>query len=106
VLGTNLTLAGGKASWEILRVAPSSTGKGVSLFAAPSNQPPAEFPLSLAKSSGRKLVFENLAHDFPQRVIYERAGDKLQARIEGMMGGKLEAMDWSFSAAKLNEGCH
>jgi hypothetical protein len=50
-------------------------------------------------------VFEDLAHDFPQRVIYERKGDRLAARIEGMMGGKLEAMDWGFSAAKLNEGC-
>jgi hypothetical protein len=105
VLGTNFTLAGGKASWEILRIAPASKGQGLSLFAAPSNQPPEEFPLSLAKSSGKRLVFENLAHDFPQRVIYERVGEKLQARIEGMMGGKLEAMDWSFSAAKLNEGC-
>lgn len=111
MLGTNITLAGGKASWEIMRVAPASPelaskGQGLSLFAAPSSQPPEEFPLSLSKSSGRRLVFENLAHDFPQRVIYERVGDKLQARIEGMMGGKLEAMDWSFSAAKLNEGCH
>jgi len=105
-LGTNITLAGGKVNWEILRIAPASTGKGLSLFAAPSSEKPTEFPLSASKSVGRKLAFENLAHDFPQRVIYERVGDKLQARIEGMMGGKLEAMDWSFSAAKLNEGCH
>jgi hypothetical protein len=38
-------------------------------------------------------------------VIYERIGDRLTARIEGMLGGKLEAMDWSLSAARLNEGC-
>jgi hypothetical protein len=104
-LGVNFTLNKGRASWEILRIAPSSKGQGVSLFAAPSSQPPEEFPLSLPKSTQHKLVFENLAHDFPQRVIYERVGEKLNARIEGMMGGKLEAMDWSFSAAKLNEGC-
>jgi hypothetical protein len=109
-LGLNFTLAKGKASWENLRIAPSSketasSGQGVSLFAAPSGQPPTEFPLAPSKSSARKFVFEDLTHDFPQRVIYERKGDKLAARIEGMMGGKLEAMDWSFSAAKLNEGC-
>lgn len=105
VLGTNLTLSKGKVSWEVLRIAPASSGQGLSLFAVPSNQTPAEFPLSAAKSSGGRLVFENLAHDFPQRVIYERDGEKLNARIEGMMGGKLQAMDWSFSPAKLNEGC-
>jgi hypothetical protein len=104
-LGINFTLAGGKPSWENLRIAPASGGQGLSLFASPSGQPPAEFPLATSKSSARKLVFEDLAHDFPQRVIYERTGDKLAARIEGMMGGKLEAMDWSFSAAALNAGC-
>jgi hypothetical protein len=104
-LGINFTLAKGKASWENLRIAPSSSGQGISLYAAPSSQPPAEFPLSLPKSSAQRFVFEDLAHDFPQRVIYERKGDRLAARIEGMMGGKLEAMDWGFSAAKLNEGC-
>lgn len=105
-LGINFTLSKGQASWEFLRIGRSTSGSdNISLYATPSGQPPAEFPLAAAKSAARKLVFENLTHDFPQRIIYERSTDKLNARIEGMLGGKLEAMDWSFSPAKLNEGC-
>ncbi|MDP3737337.1 MAG: DUF6265 family protein [Hyphomonadaceae bacterium] len=104
-LGYNFTLAKGEASWEFLRIGPRSAGPGLSLYAAPSGQPPAEFPLAQAKSADRKLVFENPAHDFPQRVIYQRTGDRLVARIEGILNGKPEAMDWSFSSAKLNESC-
>jgi hypothetical protein len=105
-LGVNFTLSKGEASWEFLRIGPSSANKeSISFYAAPSGQAPAEFPLAPAKSASARLVFENPAHDFPQRVTYERSGDRLNARIEGMLGGKLEAMDWSFSSARLNEGC-
>ena len=39
--------------------------------------------------SADEVVFENPAHDFPQRIIYKRASDStLYARIEGMQGGK------------------
>jgi hypothetical protein len=50
-------------------------------------------------------VFENLAHDFPQRIIYSRAGDQLTARIEGPMNGKPAAMEWRYRAAALNQRC-
>jgi hypothetical protein len=36
-------------------------------------------------------VFENLGHDFPQRVIYRKGADgKLTARIEDAAGRKFE----------------
>jgi hypothetical protein len=47
-----------------------------------------------------EATFENLAHDFPQRIIYRKCGDDLCARIEGMMDGRLEAMAWRYSRAK------
>ncbi|MFT3725484.1 MAG: DUF6265 family protein [Hyphomonadaceae bacterium] len=103
MVGSNLTSGGGKASWEFFRIGPS--GAGVSYFAMPSGQAPAEFPLSTEKSTETKLVFENLKHDFPQRVIYAREGAALTARIEGMMDGKLESMDWRFASAPLNQPC-
>jgi hypothetical protein len=38
-------------------------------------------------------VFENLAHDFPVRIIYARqSGDRLTIRIEGTDG---EGRGWS-----------
>ena len=41
------------------------------------------------------LVFENLAHPFPQRIIYRRIGPgSLAARIEGMRGERLVGIDF------------
>jgi len=39
-----------------------------------------------------EAIFENLAHDFPQRVIYRKADGKLTARIEDAAGKKF--MQW------------
>jgi hypothetical protein len=42
-------------------------------------------------------VFENLEHDFPQRIIYRRNQDgSLTARIEGDRGGRIVGMDFHF----------
>jgi hypothetical protein len=103
MVGAAITLDDGKPSWEFSRIGPSAAG--LSYFALPSGQEAAEFPLSKTKSSATRLVFENLAHDFPQRVIYTREGGKLSARIEGMIDGKFEAMDWSYVSASLNQRC-
>lgn len=63
--------------------------------AAPAGQPPAEFE-SIAVSD-TAVTFENLAHDFPQRIIYRRRGtDSLVARIEGMRGGALRGVDFPY----------
>jgi hypothetical protein len=49
--------------------------------AHPSGQPSAVF---LSQRVGdREVVFENLQHDFPQRVGYKRDGDSLLGWIEG-----------------------
>ena len=103
MVGSAITLEDGKPSWEFSRIGPSAAG--LSYFALPSGQEPAEFPLSKARSSSTRLVFENLGHDFPQRVIYTREGGKLSARIEGVIGGKSEAVDWSYVSAPLNRRC-
>ncbi len=62
-------------------------GDTVIFYAQPSGQPASSFPAKVV--SKQEVVFENLAHDFPQRVIYRNGGDSLHARIEGMNEGKL-----------------
>jgi hypothetical protein len=47
--------------------------------------------------SENELVFENLSHDFPQRIIYQRKGDNaLYARVEGMQSNALRKEEFSF----------
>jgi len=42
-------------------------------------------------------VFEDLAHDFPQRVIYRRLGpDAGTGRIEGQIGGQAKSIDFPY----------
>jgi hypothetical protein len=63
--------------------------------AAPSGQAPAEFE-SIAVTD-TSVVFENAAHDFPQRVLYRRAGaDSLVARVEGTRGGRVRGVDFPY----------
>ncbi len=61
--------------------------------ARPSGQQEATFgSIELTEAS---VVFENPAHDFPQRVIYRRQSDgSLLARIEGTQDGKLSGVDF------------
>ena len=66
--------------------------------ATPSGQQPTEFTsVKLAEGSA---TFENLAHDFPQRVIYTRVGaDSLIARIEGTGPNGTRGVDFRFARA-------
>lgn len=41
-----------------------------------------------------EVVFENPAHDFPQRIIYRRVSGGVFARIEGMDKGKARGEDF------------
>lgn len=47
--------------------------------------------------SARELVFENPAHDFPQRIVYTRVGaDSVIARIEGDRAGRRAPVSFPF----------
>lgn len=55
------------------------------------------FPLKEYVEAEKKFVFENITHDFPQRIIYHFADDKtLNARIEGDVDGKMESSDFNY----------
>lgn len=55
----------------------------------------------LIKSEQMKFVFENKAHDFPQRVIYHIVNkDSLHAWIEGTKNGKERRSDYYYKRVK------
>ena len=43
--------------------------------------------------TGSEIVFENLKHDFPHRIIYRKTADGVAARVEGTMNGKRQGFD-------------
>jgi hypothetical protein len=65
--------------------------------AHPSGQASAVFTAKSTTES--EVVFENLAHDFPQRVGYRRSGDSLLAWIEGNAGGKVRRVEFPYRRA-------
>ena len=62
--------------------------------AHPSGQPSAVF-LS-QRIADRDVVFENLQHDFPQRVGYKRDGDSLLGWIEGTRNGQTRRTEFPY----------
>lgn len=99
MVGTSQTIKGTKSvAFEFLRI--MATPEGITYFAQPSNaKEPTAFPA--IKVTATEAVFENLKHDFPQRIIYKTDGpDKLNARIEGPMNGSLKGMDFPMTRGK------
>jgi len=92
----NTSLRGGKSGFEFLRIV-KRDDKIIYLASPGGRQPPTEFPMKELKDN--RVVFENPTHDFPTRIIYQRDGDNLLARIEGSIGGKERAMEWRFKRA-------
>jgi hypothetical protein len=93
MLGTSQTVRNGKtASFEFLRIV--NNGHGLVYVALPSSaKEPTPFPF--LRMGEKEVVFENLKHDFPQRIIYRSdKADSLFARIEGPgKDGSIKGMD-------------
>jgi hypothetical protein len=94
MLGLGRTVRDGKLrEYEFTRIA--ETDGSLAFIAKPSGQDEATFPLKSLTPT--EAVFENPAHDFPQRVIYRRAGtDAIAARIEGDIGDQAKAVDFPY----------
>jgi len=94
LLGVGRTVAGGKTTeYEFLQI--RDLPEGLTYIAKPSNQAEAKFVIS--SRTADEIVFENPAHDFPQRIRYRRDGDTLRARIEGTMNGKALGIDFPYN---------
>jgi hypothetical protein len=95
--GMSRTVVGGAArEHEFLDI--RVDGASLVYTARPSGQ--AETSFRSVEITPERLVFENLEHDFPQRIIYTRAGlDSLVARIEGQAGGTVRGRDFPMRRA-------
>ena len=84
--------------FEFLRI--EQQGDQIVYLSMPNGRSPATaFPLK--EISGTRVVFENPAHDFPQRIIYWKDGNDLRARIEGTQNGKAGSDEWRWSSGTL-----
>lgn len=88
-------LPAGNVVFEYLRI--EKAPQGTVYVASPGGGE--STPFVLASTGERRAVFENLEHDFPQRIIYWREGDQLGARIEGDTPEGRSSIEWSFKLA-------
>ena len=85
MVGMARTVKAGKTvEFEFMRIHAAPEGK-LQFTALPSGQKEATFTEIRLDDAG--IVFENLAHDFPHRVIYRHQDNKLMASIEGVRKG-------------------
>jgi Domain of unknown function (DUF6265) len=99
LVGMHKDVKGGRmVSFEFFRIETTPAG-GLVYLASPAGAPVT--PFTMIAQSDRRVVFENKAHDFPQRILYwlDDAG-ALHARIEGTQGGKDLHEDWVWTKAR------
>lgn len=75
----------------------TQTPAGLTFTARIDGQPPTAFVAT--RQAPEEVVFENRAHDFPQRVIYRRCQADICARIEGIAGGTEVSKAWRYIRA-------
>jgi hypothetical protein len=87
MLGMSRTVRRGRmVTHEFMQIR-EAAGGGIEFHAQPAGRPPATF--AAIRVSDTEVMFENPAHDFPQRVVYTADGPgKLLARIEGVQQGR------------------
>jgi hypothetical protein len=103
-MGRTLEIDGGSGfeknvDFETMRI--EQNGSDVIFYARPrSNKEETAF--KAIRMGASEVVFENKQHDFPQRVIYRRDGDKLFARIEGDKNGQAAGIDFPMIRANCD----
>jgi hypothetical protein len=101
LLGISRTVKEGRTvAYEFMQIRETAPGK-ISFIALPSGQSRTEFPLISTREF--ELVFENPAHDYPQRVIYRREASRLIGRIEGTVNGSLRSSDFVMHKVSCSE---
>ena len=77
--------------WEHMRIVREADGK-LAFWAISADQKPVRFVAT--RKAATEIVFENAAHDYPQRIRYWREGKELKAQISLMDGS--QPMDFSW----------
>ena len=97
MLGMSRTTSKRGSFFEFLRV--EARADGVYYVAQPKGGPPTDF--KLVRHSASEAVFENLAHDFPKRIIYRLdSPTELTARVEGDATSKEQAEEFKYKRVK------
>ena len=102
LVGHTVTVRNGRSGFEFARIAPLQDGV-LAYVAQPAGAAPT--PFRLIESGPQRAVFANPANDFPHRILYQRAGDVLTARIEGADDDETRSAEWTFNKAQLNARC-
>jgi hypothetical protein len=99
MLGMSRTVSQGRTvEYEFLLLRVEANGD-INYVAKPSGQ--AEAAFKLMRASAVEAVFENLQHDFPQRITYTlKDGGQLTAAIEGTKNGKTRRIEFNYQRAK------
>jgi hypothetical protein len=91
--GMSLTHGGKKPFFEFVRI--EQRGDALIYIAQPRGGAATEF--RAVRADADAVEFENAAHDFPQRIVYERRGSQtVAARIEGRIDGKARTERWDY----------
>jgi hypothetical protein len=102
MLGGSITYGIQAFGWEQVRIETTIDGATMQYVARPRGAE-RDTAFRLARSGPNEAVFENPAHDYPQRIVYRREGEELIARTEDMAGGN--GQDFRYRAAALNARC-
>ena len=98
MMGVSRTIRDGKVTgYEFLLIDGDQEG----IYYLPrlsSGATPVKFHLTTQSAS--EVIFENPAHDFPQRIIYRKTDGGLFARIDGKQNGKERAVDFPMKACR------
>lgn len=92
MIGAGFSGRGDKAgAFEHMRIMADERGE-IAFFGMPGGAPAVRFPL--VRGGKGEAVFENPAHDHPQRIRYRMEGETLTATVSLMDGSK--AQSWTF----------
>ena len=99
MLGMSRTVSQGRTvEHEFLLLRVEANGE-INYVAKPSGQ--AEAAFKLVRAGATEAVFENLQHDFPQRIIYTlKEEGRLTAAIEGTKNGKTRRVEFNYERVK------
>lgn len=101
MLGLHHDVTGPERSFfEYLRIVPDEDGVPV-YHASPGGHEAT--PFRLTECGPSRAVFENLHHDFPQRIVYQRDGEAMTARIEGVEDGEPRSSEWRWEPRREAE---
>lgn len=78
-------------NWEWMRVERDAAGQPV-FYGSPKGAAPV--PFAVVRATDSEIEWRNASHDYPQRIVYRRTADGLEAEVSLADGSK--ANRWSY----------